>query len=129
MGPSVDDLTTWWNSWWVKTALYAALAAFGGFMGHIMRSLDKPTPVSYRRAAVEGMAAGFVGLLVMLMCSAMNLSEQWTGVIVGVSGWLGANASIRILEKRIFKQLGLSTGDTNIAPLVVMRGEEGDDRS
>ena len=101
----------------MKAVLYAALATFGGFLGHVMRALDKSTPINYSRGVVEGLAAGFVGLLVMLMCNAMNLSEQWTGVIVGVSGWLGANASIRMLEKKVFKQLGLSTGDTGLAPL------------
>ena len=113
----MGDFSSWWESWWVKAVLYAALATFGGFLGHVMRALDKSTPIVYSRALVEGLAAGFVGLLVMLMCNALNLSEQWTGVIVGVSGWLGANASIRMLEKKVFKQLGLSTGDTGMAPL------------
>lgn len=113
----MDDLTSWWTSWWVKAILYATLATFGGFLGHVMRSLDKSTPIQYKRACIEGLAAGFVGLLVMLMCNATNLSEQWTGVIVGVSGWLGANASIRMLEKVVFKKLGLQTGDTARAPL------------
>ena len=27
--------------WWLKTFAYAAFAAFGGFMGHIMRTFDK----------------------------------------------------------------------------------------
>lgn len=113
----MDDLTSWWTSWWVKAILYAALATFGGFLGHVMRALDKPTPIIYGRACVEGLAAGFVGLLVMLMCNATNMSDQWTGVVVGVSGWLGANASIRMLEKLVFKKLGITTGLTAPAPL------------
>ena len=113
----MDDLTSWWTSWWVKATLYAALATFGGFLGHVMRALDMSTPSSYGRACVEGLAAGFVGLLVMLMCSATNMSDQWTGVVVGVSGWLGANASIRMLEKLVFKKLGINTGLTAPAPL------------
>lgn len=103
----MDYFSAWWTSWWVKAILYAMLAVFGGFLGHVMRSIDKAEPISYGRAWVEGLAAGFVGLLVMLMCSAVGLSDQWTGVIVGVSGWLGANASIRMLEKLVFKKLGL----------------------
>ena len=100
----------------MKTILYAALAAFGGFFGHVMRDLDKSTPISYGRACLEGLAAGFVGLLVMLMCNATNMSDQWTGVVVGVSGWLGANASIGMLEKLVFKKLGIDTGVTAPAP-------------
>ena len=123
----MDDLTYWWVSWWVKAILYAALATFGGFLGHVMRALDKSAPISYGRACVEGLAAGFVGLLVMLMCNATNMSDQWTGVVVGVSGWLGANASIRMLEKLVFKKLGINTGLTAPAPLDEIPSKEKSD--
>ncbi len=113
----MDDLAFWWTSWWVKAILYAALATFGGFLGYVMRALDRSTPIRYGHACVEGLAAGFVGLLVMLMCNATNMSDQWTGVVVGVSGWLGANASIRMLEKLVFKKLGITTDPTASAPL------------
>jgi hypothetical protein len=82
-----------------------------------MRALDESANISYGRACIEGLAAGFVGLLVMLMCNATNFSDQWTGVIVGVSGWLGANASIRMLEKLVFKKLGISNDLQAPAPL------------
>lgn len=125
--PTVDDYSSWWSSWWgqwwVKSAIFALLSSIGGALGYIMRSLDKDVPVSFTRAMVEGMAAGFVGLLVMLMCNATNMSDQWTGVIVGVAGWLGANASIRMLERLVFKKLGLS-GDTAPAPLETKLGDE-----
>lgn len=82
-----------------------------------MRAFEKETPIRFGRACIEGLAAGFVGLLVMLICNAMSLSDQWTGVIVGVSGWLGANASIRMLEKLVFKKLGLTgSSDAPAAP-------------
>lgn len=123
----MDDLTSWWTSWWVKAILYAALATFGGFLGHVMRALDKSVPISYGRAFVEGFAAGFVGLLVMLMCNATNMSDQWTGVVVGVSGWLGANASIRMLEKLVFKKLGIHTDLTAPAPLDEIPSKEKSD--
>jgi hypothetical protein len=41
----------------------------------------------------------------------MGLTEAWTGVIVGVSGWLGASVSIGILEKIIRRKLGLKEDD------------------
>ena len=93
------DLDSWWNHSGIKAAVFTALAVFGGFFGYIMRALDNEHKISYVRAVLESLAAGFVGLLVMLLCNASGFSDQWTGVVVGVSGWLGANASIRVLER------------------------------
>lgn len=97
------------NQWsWLRVSLYAAFAALGGVLGHIMRAIDRKERVVFVRAIIEGIAAGFVGLLVLFLCQAMHLSEQWTGVIVGVSGWLGANATIRLIETLVYRKLGLT---------------------
>jgi len=93
-------------AWWARATAYTAFAALGGALGHLMRTFDK-RPFSWARCLLESLAAGFVGLLVLLTCQAMELTEQWTGVIVGVSGWLGANATIRMLESIVRKRLGL----------------------
>ena len=76
-------------------------------MGHLLRTIDGRQKIKWGRTVLEGGAAGFVGLLMLLVCQAMNLSEQWTGVTVGVSGWLGANATIRMLESIVLKKLGI----------------------
>ncbi len=93
-------------AWWVKAIAYAAFASIGGMLGHLMRTFDK-RPISWGKCILEGIAAGFVGLLMLLVCDAMGLGEQWTGVIVGVSGWLGANATIRMIESLVRKRLGI----------------------
>lgn len=103
MTPNDADLV-----WWLKMIAYGAFAAFGGLMGHLMRTLDNDHAINWQRAVLEGVAAGFVGLLICLLCNALNLSEQWTGITVGLSGWLGANASIRFLESIVFKKLGIT---------------------
>lgn len=97
----------WEITWMMRAAAYTLFAAFGGVMGHLMRMIDKKESISWGRALVEGFAAGFVGLIVLFICGAMKLGEQWTGVIVGVSGWLGANATIRMLEGLVRKKLGI----------------------
>jgi hypothetical protein len=94
---------------WTKTFLYSLFAAFGGVMGHLMRTIDKQEKIVWGRAALEGCAAGFVGFLTFFLCEALKLSPQWTGVIVGVFGWLGANATIRLLEGIVMQKLGLAT--------------------
>lgn len=105
-----------WDSWWIKATAYALFAAFGGMMGHLMRFIDSGNKISWPRAALEGCAAGFVGLIVFLVCQAMDLSEQWTGVIVGVCGWLGANATIRMLETVVTKKLGIEKDSNDVQP-------------
>jgi len=93
--------------WWVKFVGYGAFAAFAGMCGHLLRTLDSAHKVVWSRVVIEGFAAGFVGVLVYLLCKAMGMSIEWTGVVVGVSGWLGANATIKMLERVVLKKLGL----------------------
>lgn len=100
-----------WAVEWIRSVAYTLFAAFGGAMGHLMRTIDRNQPVNWGRAALETGSAGFVGLLVLFTCQAMHMNEQWTGVIVGVSGWLGANATIRMLETIVRKKLGIPPGD------------------
>jgi hypothetical protein len=99
--------------WWFKAFAYAAFASFGGVMGHLLRTIDKSEKINWGRAALEGCSAGFVGLLVLFACQAMNLSEHWTGVIVGVGGWLGASTTIKMLESLVRKRLGIEGDQSN----------------
>lgn len=104
-----DDNFSWW-----QFLAYPVFAAFGGLMGYLMRAVDSGHEIRYTRALLEAMSAGFVGVLVTLACLAMDLNPLWSGVIVGVSGWLGAQASIRMLETLIYKRLGITREDTAV---------------
>lgn len=96
--------------WWVKAISYALFASFGGVMGHLLRTIHKQEKINWGRTSVEGCSAAFVGVVVMLVCQAMAVSENWTGVIVGVCGWLGATATISLLEGMVRKKLGITEG-------------------
>ena len=100
-----------WTKWWIKAIAYGLFAAFGGIMGHLLRTMDNAESIHWGRTVLQGSAAGFVGLLVFLACKAMLLSEEWTAVIVGVCGWLGANATIKMFEKLVFKKFGIDAPD------------------
>lgn len=103
-----------WKDWsWMQTIVYAAFAGFGGSLGYVIRALNNHEVINKWRILAEGGAAAFVGVIVMLACQAMNLSPQWTGVVVGVMGWLGASAAMRGLEAIALRKLGVSPNDRN----------------
>lgn len=94
--------------WWVKLISYIFLSMIGGCLGYLMRSFDSGEKPSLVRFLVEGFAAGFAGVLILLLCRAAGIGEEMTGVIVGVGGWLGASATIRKLEPFVFRKVGVS---------------------
>jgi len=100
---------------WIQTALYSLLAMVGGAMGYIMRSIAAGAKIFFWRAIAEATASGFVGVLVTLLCQALHLNLQWTGVVVGVCGWLGARATIVMLESVVAHRIGARRpgGDTH----------------
>ncbi len=92
---------------WLLWLGYAALACFGGSMGYILRSIQKKEAVNKMRILVEGASAAVVGLIVMQICQASHVEQEWTAVAVSVSGWLGASATIQVLERLLYKRLGI----------------------
>ena len=91
-----------------KTIIFVLLAMIAGLLGHLMRVVERGGKVKWLVAGLEACASGFVGFLATLMCKAMGLSYEWTGVIVGLLGWLGAAASVKIIEKVVRRRLGIA---------------------
>lgn len=98
--------------WWLWLFGYAFFAAFGGALGYIMRTLDAKSPVLWWRVLFEMLCAAFAGILVVFICQAMGMSTQWTGVVVGVFGWLGGSAAMRYLETVVTKKIGARDGQS-----------------
>lgn len=90
-----------------KTLAFVLLASIAGLLGHLMRVIDRGGKIKWLVAGLEGCSSGFVGFLAMLMCKAMDLSYEWTGIVVGLLGWLGAAASVKIVEKVVRDRLGV----------------------
>lgn len=88
----------------------AVLAAVAGLLGYLMRTLKRGRKVRAVSVVLETLSSGFVGYMVFLLCRAMKLEDAWVGPIVGVFGWVGASASIRVLETVVEKRLGISDG-------------------
>lgn len=93
---------------WFQGAALALFAAVAGVLGHVMRKMDAGEPVTFWPTFIQGVSAGFVGLLVMWICQGAGLSQQWTAVTVGVSGWLGASATIQVIQRIAWGKLGLN---------------------
>jgi len=93
---------------WLRGAAYVLLASFAGALGHIFARMDAGKPVRLWETVVQALGAGLVGLFAMWMCQASNWSQPMTAVTVGVSGWLGASASIQMLQRFIWGRLGLN---------------------
>ncbi len=95
----------------METVIMASFGAIGGMLSYLMRTLNKDQKPEVSKFIVEGLSSGFVGLLAMLMCKAMSVDPLWSGVIVGVFGWVGAEASIAILSRVIRQRLGVDNGN------------------
>lgn len=99
-------MSMWTPDWIEKTLTYVSLAASGGAIGHLMRVDGKPKTIG--STLIETAGAGFVGYLVFQLCAASNLSPEWTGIVVGTSGFLGANATIGLLRTIVSQKFGIA---------------------
>lgn len=93
---------------WLQMALVAIFAAVGGAIGYTLRAMDAAEPLSLQKAFVEFVAAGFVGALSGLLCSAWGLSIVWTTFIAGTFGMLGARATTQVMQRFVWTKLGLN---------------------
>lgn len=109
----MESVVTNAPSFFLESLYFGLFAATGGCLAYILRCLNQEKRPDVWRALVEFLASGFVGILTMLGCKALDLDWRWSGLIVGVFGWLGAEASIATLAKLIRKKLGL---DINVTP-------------
>lgn len=97
----------------IRLLLFILLAWVAGFLGDIMRQMDANTPIKWSRTLVKSASAALTGLLILFICISLDLSAWWTGAIVGLCGWLGADATIRIIEKFVFDKLGISKKESD----------------
>ncbi len=92
---------------WFRTGLLILLAFLGGCMGYVMRALDAGQKVSFTRTIFEGVAAGFFGVIIGLICMENNMSMGWSSAIIGVLSWLGARTTLKALEPLVYSRMGM----------------------
>lgn len=91
----------------IEVLQFAGLSAMGGLLGYLMRQATREQPIKLSRATLESVASGFIGIITMFLCHAMGLPWYWSGAVVGVLGWLGAEASIVVISRVIRGKIGL----------------------
>ncbi|WP_092296339.1 phage holin family protein [Pseudomonas sp. NFIX28] len=91
----------------LRSWLYIAIAATGGVLGHMMRKLSSNQQINVGETLLQGVGAAFAGYLVLLGCRSLNVSSDVSGVVIGLCGWLGADATLMLLQSYIYKKLKL----------------------
>ena len=91
----------------IEILQFAGFSAMGGLLGYLMRQATREQPIKLSRATLEAVASGFIGIIAMFLCHAMGLPWYWSGAVVGVLGWLGAEASIVVIARAIRGKIGL----------------------
>lgn len=101
------------NEDWIRYIGLVLLSAIGGVLGHMMRTLDSGERVRLGRTLLEGTSAAFVGVMILLACEANGVDGLYTGVIVALSGWAGAGASIQLMDTFVRRKFGLPVAQTS----------------
>lgn len=109
----MPDAIPYLPSFLEECIFFGLFAATGGLLAYILRQLNHEKKPQLYRALAEFFSSGFVGILAMLLCKALDLDWRWSGLIVGVFGWMGAETSIATLSKAIRRKLGLEDNATD----------------
>jgi hypothetical protein len=96
----MDDLIRSW--------MYIMIAAIGGVLGHMMRRLGSHQPIRIGETVLQGVGAAFAGYLVLLGCRSLNIPPDASGLIIGLCGWLGADATLMLLQDYIYKKIKIN---------------------
>lgn len=96
----------------VNTGLGQVILAF---LGGLISALMRREASTWQTALLGACGAAFAGFVVAHMCRATGLSDDWSYVFVGVSGWLGAARTIGYVERLLVRHTGLEMPDDSLA--------------
>jgi hypothetical protein len=83
------------------------IAGTAGLLAFLMRAFRKGRRVRWPEALIKTAASAFVGYLALHACIALKIDDAWVGVVVGCLGWIGAESSIAVIERLVFRRLGV----------------------
>lgn len=92
---------------WIEIIIFIIFTIIGGCLGYLMRASGRKEPATVSRTILEGLSAGFLGFVTLLLCRASGLDWIWSGVVVGVFSWLGAEATVVALIRFVKRKVGI----------------------
>lgn len=100
--------------WWMALVL-SLFSVVGGLLGSAMRTADLKQPFRKGMWLAEGLTAGFVGMIVMLIGMGAGWKFEYLGAACGIMGLIGSKVAIRIGKAWVIKQVGLNRDDLQAA--------------
>ncbi|WQY99632.1 hypothetical protein [Acinetobacter phage pB23] len=91
----------------IEVLSFAGFSSLGGLLSYLMRQHTSNQPIKLSRAVLEAVASGFTGVIAMFICYAISLPWYWAGAFVGITSWLGAEASIFVFARVVRSKIGL----------------------
>jgi len=91
-----------------ETVMMVLVSIVGAALGYISRQWRAGKTIKLSRMMFAVMASVFIMAMTSTLCNIMGFSYNWTILIVGVFSWMGTDASIVILERAVYKKLGIS---------------------
>lgn len=90
-----------------QVVLGGLFAMFCGFAGYLNRQITGKQKIRLIEALIRSLGSGVAGMLVMMLCIALQVEIAWVGFIVGTAGWMGADATMILLEKIVHRKMNL----------------------
>ncbi|MGJ8518032.1 phage holin family protein [Carnimonas bestiolae] len=87
--------------------LCVVFATFAGGLGYITRTAESGERISIKALIIQTLGAAFTGCIVLLICMHYGVDMIMTGIFTGLSGWMGASATLGMITRKARSKLGL----------------------
>lgn len=101
-------------NWWMALIL-TTFSVVAGLLGSAMRTADTKQPFRLGMWLAEGLTAGFVGVIVMLIGMGAGWKFEYLGAACGIMGLIGSKVAIQLGKAFLIKQAGLTASDIQAA--------------
>ncbi len=95
-----------WVQGFLNDLSYAIFGAFAGSVAYLV-SVQSIAEYSWYKFSVGLLANGFASVLSAKVCDAMDVSEDWKIVAVGMAGTIGYVGTVKTIRKYLFNKFGV----------------------